>query len=221
MRSFTLPAGTSPSNTRLGLAGKSILFPKRQIIFTVGDPSEYVYLIESGSAKLTLTSLEGREAVIGVLHEGDFFGENALDADRLPRSTSAVALTDLRVIKIGRDAMLRLLRTDEDINRAFIAYLIRMISQLTTNMGDRLLYGGEQRLARALLSVARLGAKDESKRLPNLTQQDLANMIGITRQRVNALMKRFISLGLIDYSHGLTVRSSLRDAARRPQRHSS
>jgi CRP/FNR family transcriptional regulator, cyclic AMP receptor protein len=219
MRSSSPLAGTPLTNSRLGLSGRTILFRRRETIFSVGDASEYIFLIESGSAKLTLTSVEGREAVIGVLHEGDFFGETALDVDRRPRATSAIALTDLRVMKIGRETMLHLLRNDDDISRAFIAYLIRLVAQLTTNIGDRLLYGGEQRLARALLSVARMSAEDECKCVPELTQQDLANMIGITRQRVNALMKRFRSLGFIDYADGLRVHSSLREAAQKPHRH--
>jgi CRP/FNR family transcriptional regulator, cyclic AMP receptor protein len=217
MRSFSKFLGTSFPVSHRSQGGKTLWFRKRQIIFSAGDHSDGVFFIESGAAKLTLTSPKGREAVVGVLHEGDFFGEDALDDSRPLRSTSAIALTDLRAVRIGRDAMLLLLRTEQNVTRAFVSYLIRSIAALTVNMGDHLLYGGEQRLARALLAVAQPGT-DRSKAMPKFTQQDLADMIGITRQRVNALMSRFRRLGLVDYADGLRIHSSLRNAAQKRYR---
>src|SRR5262249_47491460 len=139
----------------------------------------------------------------------------ALAGTRTPQATNAIALTDVRVARIDRNVMLRLLDTEEDINRAFMASIIRKSTQMTTTIADQLLYGGEQRLARALLSIAQLGVDERAKSLPNVTQQDLANMIGITRQRVNALMKQFRRMGFIDYSAGLRVHSALRDVTGR------
>lgn len=200
---------------RLVQPGKPLFFRERQPVYSVGDPSEHVYfLLDAGSIKLSLTSADGKEAVINVLYAGDFFGENALAVSRTPRPTSAIALTNVRVAKIDRDVMRRLLDTEEELNRAFIANMIKRSTQLATNIADQLLYGGEQRLARALLSIAQLGVDERAKLLPKVTQQDLANMIGITRQRVNALMKQFRRMGFIDYSDGLRVHSALRDAAR-------
>lgn len=189
------------------------------MVYSIGDPSDHVYfLLETGSIKLSMTSANGKEAVINVLYGDDFFGENALAVTRTPRPTSAIALTNVRVARIDRDVMRRLLDTEEELNRAFIANMIKRSTQLATNIADQLLYGGEQRLARALLSIAQLGADERAKLLPNVTQQDLANMIGITRQRVNALMRQFRRMGFIDYSDGLRVHSALRDAARRYSR---
>ena len=194
-------------------SGKLLRFRKRQIIFSIGDRSDSFFLIESGSVKLTLTSPQGKEAVVGVLHPGDFFGANVLGEHRTPRANNAIAVSDLCAITMGREAMLQLLHQRPEICDAFIFYLIDRILKLHQDIGDQLLYGSEQRLARALLSVAHLNEKQESQVLPKMSQQDLANMIGITRQRVNALLKRFKKSGLIDYAGGLRVHSSIRNAA--------
>ena len=194
-------------------ARKTVLFRKRQIIFSVGDRSDSIYFIESGSAKLTVTSAKGREAVIAVLERGRFFGENALDADRLPRSTNAIALTELRAARIEREAMLRLLRAEQDVCHSFISCLIRNAEELKGELANNLLYASEQRLARALCSLSQLSEHDPYQRVPQLSQQELANMIGITRQRVNVLLKRFKNLGFIDYANGLKVYRSIRDVA--------
>lgn len=199
-----------PLLDRLSQARKTVLFRRRQIIFSEGDRSDSIYFIESGNTKLTMTSQKGKEAVIAVLGGGRFFGENALDPDRLPRATNAVALTDLRVARIEREAMLRLL-AEPDVCYGFISYLIRTSEELKEELANNLLYASEQRLARALCSLSHLNERDLYRSVPEMSQQDLANMIGITRQRVNALMKRFKKLGFIDYASGLRVHGSIRD----------
>jgi len=101
-----------PFLSKLGPAQKTVFFRKRQVIFSVGDTSDSIFFVESGSAKLTVISVEGREALVITLDEGDLFGEEALDSDRLPRANNAIAITHLRVSRIEREAMLRLLRND-------------------------------------------------------------------------------------------------------------
>jgi CRP-like cAMP-binding protein len=147
--------------------------------------------------------------VVAILKDGNVFGEEALDSDRLPRANNAIAVTDIRVSRIEREAMLRLLRNDRDICCAFTSYLIKLVAQLREDLSHNLLYGGEQRLALALLSAGRREKSNDWQALPNLNQQDLADMIGTTRQRVNALMGRFRKLGLIDYTHGLRVHRTI------------
>lgn len=195
----------------LGQARKTVAFRKRQIIFSVGDRSDSIYFIESGSAKLTVTSAKGKEALLAVLDVGRYFGEGALDSGRLPRSTNAIALTNLRATRIEREAMLRLLRTEGDACHGFISSLIRTAEEFKGELANNLLYASEQRLARALCSLAHLDERDVYQHVPELSQQELANMVGITRQRVNALMKRFRKLGFIDYAGGLRVHGSIRN----------
>lgn len=194
-------------------AGKALIFRRRDVILSAGDRNDWVFFIEKGSAKVTLTSLQGKEAVIDILHEGDFFGESALDNHRLASPTNTVALTDLQLTRIGREALLRLLHTQPYACDAFISIMAGLIARTRSEIAAHLLYGSEQRLARALLSVAHLRSDEQFRLVTKISQQELASMIGVTRQRVNILLKRFRKLGLIDYAGGLRIHRSIRSAA--------
>jgi CRP/FNR family cyclic AMP-dependent transcriptional regulator len=205
--------GIDPQVCSFVPASRSEAFRKKQIIFSVGTPSDTVLFIESGAVKLTVTSEEGREAVLGILGKGYFFGEEALECPPMPRTTNAIAIADVRVVKIERGAMLNLLRLDRTVGDQFRSTLIRLIADLTNELADNLLYASEQRLARALLSLTQPHSGSEFGLIPNLNQQDLANMMGLTRQRVNKMLRRFTELGLICYRDGLRVHHSLRNLA--------
>lgn len=197
----------------LGPAKRNVFFRKKQMIFLVGSLSDSILFIESGSVKLTVTSAEGREAVLNVLDQGHFFGEEALDFAPMRRTTNAFALVDVRATRIERGAMLDLLHRDRNVCDRVTSILIRLISHLTEELADNLLYASEQRLARALVSLRESHQDGEYGSVPNVSQQDLANMIGLTRQRVNTLMRRFRKLGFVDYSAGLRVHNSIRNVA--------
>src|SRR6185369_8123897 len=161
----------------------------------------------------TVISAEGREALLRIRQSGDFFGEEVVDTDELQRRTNAAALSDVRASKIDRSTILGLLRFDEDLWKFFSASLFRLLSQVNEQLADNLLYASEQRLARVLVSLAhspKSQPEDEYRRVASLSQQDLANMIGVSRQRTNYLMKRFSKFGFIDYSGGLRVHKSIR-----------
>jgi CRP/FNR family cyclic AMP-dependent transcriptional regulator len=126
---------------------------------------------------------------------------------------ASIAIADVRVMKIERGAILNLLRRDRTIGDQFRSTLIRLIADLTNELADNLLYGSEQRLARAFLSLTQPHSGGEYGLIPNLSQQDLANMMGLTRQRVNKMLRRFTELGPIDYRDGLRRHHSLRNLA--------
>jgi CRP/FNR family transcriptional regulator, cyclic AMP receptor protein len=190
----------------LGPARRMLRFRKRQMIFAVGDHSDSMFFIDKGAVKLTVCSPEGKEAVTAILDGKQFFGEEALAGRHFPRSTNAVALTGVQLTHIERDDMLRLLFTNKELLSSFLSTLVELIKHLNEELADSLLYNSEQRLVRALLSVAELDEGDDVQRLPPISQQDLASMIGTSRQRVNVLMQRFKKLGLVDYSHGCASR---------------
>jgi CRP-like cAMP-binding protein len=194
---------------RLGSDIKTTYFRKNQIIFSQGDCSDSIFYIQKGSVKLTLISRQGKEAVIAVLGAGSFFGDTAFALDRPPRPNHAVALMDVRAARIDPDAMLRLLHKDQDVCDAVISSLTSLKTTIIESFADNLLYSSEERLARALVSIAKLSEDPGLRPLSKLNQQDLANMIGVTRQRTNFLMQRFKKLGFLDYPHGLRVHDSI------------
>src|SRR4030081_252658 len=95
-------------NTFLATIGggrKNLTFPQKQGIFAQGDPADAVFYIQSGKVKLTVVSKTEREATIGILSEGDFFGEGAL-AGQCQRMGSAVSMTDCEILRIDKQMLL-------------------------------------------------------------------------------------------------------------------
>ena len=195
----------------LGTAAKDTSFRKRQIIYSAGDASDSIFLIKVGSIKLTVLSAEGNEAVTSILKSGELLGPEALDVVPSPRVTNAVALTNVRAARVARSTMLDLVLSDPTICLLFISSLIRRITVLQDGLAQNLLYNSEQRLARTLASLARFAETNKQQDTPSFSQQELASMIGATRQRVNVLLKQFRKLGYIDDPRGRHVNSSLRE----------
>jgi CRP/FNR family transcriptional regulator, cyclic AMP receptor protein len=197
----------------IGEGRKVIRFPKNQAIFAQGDPGDAVFYLQTGKVRLTVLSKTGKEATIGILSDGSFFGEGVLAGQPL-RMGSATALTDCVVLRIERRAMVDTLHREHALSDLFVAYLLTRNIRSEEDLVDQLFNSSEKRLARALLMLAHFG-KDgiPESVVPKISQETLAEMVGTTRSRVNFFMNRFRKLGLIDYAGsaegGLKVHSSL------------
>jgi CRP-like cAMP-binding protein len=194
----------------IGEGRKFVLVPKKQAIFAQGDPSDAVFYIQNGKVKLTVVSNDGKEATIGILSEGDFFGEGCL-AGQSRRMASATALTDAAVLRIEKSAMMRVLHREHTLSDMFVAYLLARNIRYEEDLVDQLFNSSEKRLARILLLLAHFGKEGTPETVvPKIGQETLAEMVGTTRSRVSFFMNRFRKLGFIDYnSEGLQVHSSL------------
>ena len=190
---------------------KIAVFPKKQAIFVQGDPSDAVFYIQEGKVKLTVVSKTGKEATIGILNEGDFFGEGCLTGQPL-RMCSATALTDCSVMRIEKKAMVEVLHREHAFSDMFVAYLLTRNIRYEEDLVDQLFNSSEKRLARILLLLAHFGKDGKPEvAIPKISQETLAEMVGTTRSRVSFFMNRFRKLGFIDYHSGddLQVHSSL------------
>jgi CRP/FNR family transcriptional regulator, cyclic AMP receptor protein len=186
-------------------------FLKKQTIFVQGDSSDTVFYIQKGKVKLTVVSKIGKEATIGVLNEGDFFGEGCLTGQRL-RLCSATSMTDCSVMRIDKKSMMEVLHRESAFSEMFVAYLLARNIRYEEDLVDQLFNSSEKRLARILLLLAQFGKEGVHETpIPNISQETLAEMIGTTRSRVSFFMNRFRKLGFIDYHAGddLQVHSSL------------
>jgi CRP-like cAMP-binding protein len=186
-------------------------FPKRRIIFAQGDPSDAVFYIREGKVRLTVVSQIGKEATIGILNKGDFFGEGCLTGQLL-RLCSATAMTDCSVMRIDKKSMMEVLHREHAFSDMFVAYLLTRNIRYEEDLVDQLFNSSEKRLARILLLLAQFGKDGKPEILiPKISQETLAEMIGTTRSRVSFFMNRFRKLGFIDYHAGneLQVHSSL------------
>jgi CRP/FNR family cyclic AMP-dependent transcriptional regulator len=184
-------------------------FPKKQTIFVQGDPSDAVFYIQKGKVRLTVVSRIGKEATIGILNEGDFFGEGCLTAQLL-RLCSATAVTDCSVMRIEKKSMMEVLHREHSFSDMFVAYLLTRNIRYEEDLVDQLFNSSEKRLARVLLLLAHFGKDGKPEvAIPTLSQETLAEMVGTTRSRVSFFMNRFRKLGFIRYNGELEVHSSL------------
>ena len=196
---------------RIGEGRKFVLFPKKQSIFVQGDVADAVFYIQTGKVKLTVVSKTGKEATVGILGDGDFFGEGSLAGQAL-RMGAARALTDCAILRIDKQAMMKALHREHDVSDMFVAHLLARNIRYEEDLVDQLFNSSEKRLARILLLLARFGKEGVPETvIPQVSQESLAEMIGTTRSRVSFFMNRFRKLGFIDYhaGEGLHVHSSL------------
>jgi CRP/FNR family cyclic AMP-dependent transcriptional regulator len=187
-----------------------IAFPKKQVVFSQGDPADSVYYIQQGKVRLSVVSQNGKEATLGILNNEDFFGEGGL-AGQSVRMGSATTLVDCELLRIDKKAMMLALQRDHKFSDLFVAYLLARNIRYEEDLVDQLFNSSEKRLARLLLLLARFGKEGVPEPvIPKISQETLAEMIGTTRSRVNFFMNRFRSLGFVEYgSAGLQVHSSL------------
>ena len=185
-------------------------FSKKQTIFRQGDSSDSVFYVQKGKVKLTVLSKTGKEATIGILNEGDFFGEGCLTGQAF-RLCSATAMTDCSVMKIDKKSMNDVLHREHAFADMFVSYLLARNIRYEADLVDQLFNSSEKRLARILLLLAQFGKEGKPETvIPKMSQETLAEMIGTTRSRVNFFMNRFREMGFVDYSsEGLQVHSSL------------
>jgi CRP/FNR family cyclic AMP-dependent transcriptional regulator len=193
----------------IGEGRKVVPFQKKQTIFVQGDPADAVFYLQNGKIKLTVVSKTGKEATIGILGPGDFFGEASLAGQAL-RMDSATAMTDCAVMRIDRKSMMGALHREHELSDLFAAYLLARNIRYEEDLVDQLFNSSEKRLARILLLLARFGKEGIPETVvPKISQEMLAEMIGTTRSRVSFFMNRFRKLGFIHYNGGLEVHSSL------------
>lgn len=194
----------------IGEGRKALRFAKKQSVFAQGDATEAVFYIQTGKVKLTVISSNGKEATIGILGEGDFFGEGCLAGQKL-RLGSAIAVTNCDILRIDKKVMMEALHREHNMSDMFITYLLARNIRYEEDLVDQLFNSSEKRLARVLLLLANFGKEGVPQSvLPEISQATLAEMVGTTRSRVNFFMNRFRKLGFIHYNGGgLQVHSSL------------
>ena len=187
----------------IGDGRKILAVPKKQSIFTQGDVADAVFYIQKGKVKLTVVSKTGREATIGILSDGNFFGEGAL-AGQVLRMGSAAAMTDCDLLRVDKKSMIEALHREHAFSDMFVAHLLARNVRYEEDLVDQLFNSSEKRLARVLLLLAHFGKEGVPHGVvPKMSQETLAEMVGTTRSRVSFFMNRFRKLGFIDYSGGL------------------
>ena len=189
-----------------GVARKVVEFRRKHKIFSQGDVADTVLYVQEGTVKLSVISAAGKEAVVGMMGPGDFFGEGCLAGQPL-RMGSATALVPTRLLVVEKKRMVRMLHEQHALADRFIEYVLARNIRIEEDLIDQLFNSSEKRLARALLLMARYGMEGPPRKLKvKVSQEILAEMVGTTRSRVNYFMNKFRKLGFIEYNGGIGIR---------------
>jgi CRP/FNR family transcriptional regulator, cyclic AMP receptor protein len=192
----------------LGKAGVGITlerFQQDQQIYAQGEPADTVGYVRKGRVKATTLSNRGKEAIVGILQKGQFFGETCLGNVKV-RTTTIVALEDCLITSISSEVMLSTLHSEPDFSAFFVAHLLSRNARLEEDLLDQLLNLSEKRLARLLLVLANVDREEGGPSVVHLSQEALADMVGTTRSRISTFMNEFRDKGFISYdSHSRRI----------------
>jgi CRP/FNR family cyclic AMP-dependent transcriptional regulator len=205
----TLNAGALLAS--FGTATRVVRYRRTETVFSQGDACASVMYLQKGRVTLTVRSDVGREAVLARLRPGQFFGEGCL-AGQGVRTNSATAATASTVRVVETATMTRLLHDKPALAEGFVAHVLARNIRIEQDLLDHLfnVESTEKRLARTLLRLAQYGtAQTPHTVLPEISQERLAQMVGTTRARVDALMNRFQALGFITRNGDTHIRASL------------
>jgi len=164
-------------------------FPKHKTIVEEGAPGDYMYIIVEGRVKVTKLSGDGREKILELLDVGDFFGEMSL-FDEAPRSASVKGLSDVRILALARKDFLRLLARSPNLALSVIQELTRRLRQVDEQASSLSFQRVKERTMGLLVRLAREDQGQEGRRrTPVLTHQQIADMIGTSRETVTRAIK--------------------------------
>jgi CRP/FNR family cyclic AMP-dependent transcriptional regulator len=200
---------------KVGTGKKILKLQKNQHVFEQGGVADMVFYIQKGRVKLTVLSEQGKEAVVGILEPGQFFGEGCLNGHPL-RIATTTAMDECVITSITKEAMIAALHDEPTFSELFMTYLLTRNSRVEEDLIDQLFNSSEKRLARLLLLLAHFGKEGIPQPiLADINQETLAEMIGTTRSRVSYFMNKFRKLGLISYNGKIEVHNSLLNAVLR------
>jgi CRP/FNR family cyclic AMP-dependent transcriptional regulator len=194
--------------------GKTVSQIRRnQVVFIQRQTADCVFYLRKGRVKLTVTSEQGKEAVVGIIEPEQFFGEGCLTGQQA-RIFTARAMEGCEVTSITKQALQAALHEEPGFSELFIAYLLSRNTRIEEDLIDQLFNSSEKRLARLLLLLANFGKDSDTRPIDaKVSQETLAEMIGTTRSRVSHFMNKFRKLGFISYDGTIEVHRSLLNAA--------
>jgi CRP-like cAMP-binding protein len=182
---------------------------KNEVVFRQSAAADAVFYIQKGKIKIVVSSEQGKEAVVGVMGPGEFFGEGCLIGQPL-RLATAKAMTESQVVRVSKAEMVRVLHGEPRFAELFMTHLLTRNSRVEEDLVDQLFNSSEKRLARTLLLLANVGQDGGPQPITTpISQETLAEIIGTTRSRVSLFMNKFRKLGFIEYNGHLEVHSSL------------
>jgi CRP/FNR family cyclic AMP-dependent transcriptional regulator len=209
---LNLPFNSRTLLNKVGPRKTTREYQDQQTIYSQGDVADAMFHIQRGNVKLTVRSRRGKKAVIAILGRGDIFGTGCLAEKQSLRMSGATTVHPSTISRVEKETIVRVINQNPAFSKLFIAYLLSRIVRIQEDLLAQLFDSSEGRLARVLLSLARVGKHGKHERvIPKISQQTLAEIVGTTRSRVSHFMNKFRKLGFVEYDSGmmLTVHSGL------------
>lgn len=186
-----------------------VRYRRGEVIFREGEPAERLLLIGRGSVKLSIAAPTGQEALIGVIGRGNIFGELAV-LDRGPRAMDARAMDDSEIFALPTDIFWTLLENRPALARRLLELMARRLRRADQTSQDLVFFDAPTRLARRLLELAEehgepAGTNGAIRITVRVTQEEVAQLIGVTRESANRLVASFSGRGWIDWNDGRPI----------------
>ncbi len=198
LRRAPLLAGLNESATSDLLGSMNPIHMERgDVLFHEGDPGDRLYVIAEGKVKLGRTSSDGRENLLAILGPGEMFGELSL-FDPGPRTATATAVAETQLVGLGTEELHAYLTTHPQVALTLLAALARRLRRTNENLADLVFTDVPGRVAKALLELSgRFGRPVEDGMLVahDLTQEELAQLVGASRETVNKALADFATRG--------------------------
>jgi CRP-like cAMP-binding protein len=175
--------------------------PRGTTIFVKGDPGTALFAIRAGSVKISVPSLDGREAVFNLLHEGEIFGEIAL-LDGRSRTADAIAMSDCEFMVIDRRDFLAFVHGDPKVALKLIELLCTRLRFASDHLEELVFLSLPARLARTLLRLAESDGKLTAGRKLAITQREISQIVGMTRESINKQLRNWAKSKLVRLERG-------------------
>jgi CRP/FNR family cyclic AMP-dependent transcriptional regulator len=186
-----------PDLDRVAEIARERSYPRNSVILFEDDPGDALYVVAQGQVKVVLIGEDGREVILSVMGEGEFFGEMALIDDE-PRSAHVIAMEDSSLLVIRREDFQDLLKQTPGIALMLLRELSRRLRRADDKVGSLVLLDVNGRVAQLLLELADEAGSDRITR--RLTHHTIAQMIGSSRETVSRTMRELVDKGSITVS---------------------
>ncbi|MCX7173090.1 MAG: Crp/Fnr family transcriptional regulator [Proteobacteria bacterium] len=191
-------------------AGNRKHLEAKEVVFNRGEPGNKIYFILNGGVRISTLSHQGQEIIFDVLVTGDFFGEMSLFDDK-PRTGTVTTLVPTTLFTLGKNEFLESLEKCPAISIRLIRTLVNRLRMMDSFIEDVIFLDAAERIAKRIIALARLfgvqGDKDEIRIDLKVSQQELANLVGITRESVNKQFREWEKSGVIALDKGCLILS--------------
>ena len=178
---------------------RTIMLKKGEVLFRKDDEGTALYIIQQGSVKIVLPSVDGDEIIPAIFTRGDFFGEMSL-LDGMPRSADAVAMEPCELLVLNRSNFLDFLKGNENVIQSILSALSMRLRRTDDLLEDTCFLNISARFAKKLVELAEEHGEQEGDLIfinLDLKQRDLASMVGATRESINKELRLLREKGLI------------------------